>query len=249
MEKVVRMWLERCLKEEKGGEKGKDAECRSLWCPIWSGSILFKELCRLLLLHPAPVLKDTSSSLTSQLFPPPPAPTSSLDLHLLGHTRRLGCQVGRHGSGKAWGKTLTPAPPSSRAPNPPGSQIKAFAGRQPAVGRATSCRSRRPRRASLLDSLSVAVPLSFLSRFAAAAGAGFTASAPAAAGLAGQAAVLQRGAGVRPLQAAVLQEQRLEHREVLLAASDLSPQQHDVCPIPSFLRKCDRRKRRRTLLE
>lgn len=147
--------------------------------------------------------------------------------------------MGRHGYGKAWGKTLTPAPPSSRAPNPPGSQIKAFAGSQPAAGSATSCRSRRPRHASLLDGLSVAVSLTFLSGFAAAA-AGFAAGAPAAAGLTGQAAVLQRGAGLRPLQAAVLEEQGLKHRQILLAASDLGPQQHDVCPITCFLWKCER---------
>lgn len=96
--------------------------------------------------------------------------------------------------GKGVGYTLTPAPPSSRAPNPPGFQIKTYAGRQPAAGSATPCRSRRPRPVSLLDSLSVAVSLAFLSRLAA-AGAGFAAVAtvPGAADLAdlaGLAAVL-----------------------------------------------------------
>lgn len=142
--------------------------------------------------------------------------------------------------GRAWGETLTPAPPSSGAPNPPGSQIKTSAGRQPAAGSATLCRSRRPRPVSLLDGLPVAVSLAFLSRLAAAAGAGFAAvaSVPGAAGLAdlaGLAAVLQRGAGVSPLQPVVLQELRLKHRQVFLAATDFSSQQHDVGPVPRFL--------------
>ena len=126
--------------------------------------------------------------------------------------------------GESMGQTLTPAPPSSRAPNPPGSQIKTYAGRQLAAGSATSCRSRRPRPVSLFDGLSVAVSLAFLSRLAAAA-AGFAAvtSIPGAAGLACQATVLQRGAGVSSLQAVVFQEQGLKHRQVLLTASDLSP--------------------------
>lgn len=139
--------------------------------------------------------------------------------------------------GESVGLTLTPAPPSSRAPNPPGSQIKADAGRQPAAGSATPCRSRRPRPVSLLDGLPVAVSLAFLSRFAAAAGAGFAAvaSVPGAAGLAGQAAVLQRGAGVSPLQPVVLQKLRLKDRQVLLSASDFCSEQHHVSPIPGFL--------------
>lgn len=92
-----------------------------------------------------------------------------------------------------------------------------------------------PRLVSLLDSLSVAVSLAFLSRFAAAA-TGFAAVASVP-GAAGHAAVLQRGAGVSPLQAVVLQEQRLKHRQVLLTTPDLGPQQHDVSPIPCFLPK------------
>lgn len=141
--------------------------------------------------------------------------------------------------GEGVGKTLTPAPPSSRAPNPSGSEIKTYAGRQPAAGSATPCRSRRPRPVSLLDGLSVAVSLTFLSRFAA-AGAGFAAvsSVSGAAGLtdlAGLAAVLQRGAGVSPLQPVVLQQLGLEHRKVLLTAPDFSPQQHGISPVPRFL--------------
>lgn len=79
--------------------------------------------------------------------------------------------------------------------------------------------------------------LAFLFKFAAAAAAGFAAVAPVpgAAGLAGLAAVLQRGAGVGPLQPVVLQQQRLKHRQVLLPASDLSPHQHGVGLVPRFL--------------
>lgn len=132
--------------------------------------------------------------------------------------------------GKAWGRPSLLLPPSSRAPN------KTSAGRQPAAGSATPCRSRRPRLVSLLDGLSVAVSLAFLPLLAAAA-AGFAAVAavPGAAGQAGLAAVLQRGAGVSPLQPVVLQKLRLEYRQVFLAASDFSSQQHDVGPVPRFL--------------
>lgn len=81
--------------------------------------------------------------------------------------------------------------------------------------------------------------LAFLSNLAAAA-AGFAAVAtvPGAAGLAdltGLAAVLQRGAGVSPLQPVVLQELGLEDRQVILSAPDLSSQQHDISRIPCFL--------------
>lgn len=129
--------------------------------------------------------------------------------------------------GKAWVRPSLLLPPSSRAPN------KTSAGRQPAAGSATPCRSRRPRLVSLLDGLSVAVSLAFLPLLAAAA-AGFAAVA-AVPGAAGQAAVLQRGAGVSPLQPVVLQKLRLEYRQVFLAASDFSSQQHDVGPVPRFL--------------
>lgn len=161
------------------------------------------------------------------------------------------------------------SPPLSRAPNPPGSQIKTSC-------RETACRwqcnavplpGRHPRPVSLLDSLPVAVSLAVRSGLAvaaaaaattatataatttttttttaatAAAAAGLAASAPVpgAAGLAdlaGLAAVLQRGAGLGPLQPVVLQQLGLEHRQVLLAAPDLSSQQHDVRPVPGFL--------------
>lgn len=81
--------------------------------------------------------------------------------------------------------------------------------------------------------------LAFLPKLAAAA-AGFAAvaSVPGAAGLAdlaGLAAVLQRGAGMSPLQAVVLQELGLEHRQILLTAPDFRSQQHDISPVPCFL--------------
>lgn len=95
--------------------------------------------------------------------------------------------------------------------------------------------------ASLLDGLPVAVSLAVLPQLAAAAaGPAAVAPVPAAAGLArlaGLAAVLQRGAGVGPLQGVVLQQLGLEQRQVLLAAPDLSSQQHDVRPVPGFLIK------------
>ena len=146
--------------------------------------------------------------------------------------------------GERGGGALTAAPPSSRAPNPSGSQIKTSAGRQPAAGSATPCRSRPPRPVSLLHGLSVAVSLTLLSHFAAAA-AGLAAVAPVPgaaglAGLAGLAAVLQRGAGVSPLQPVVLQQLGLEHRQVLLPAPDLSSQQHHVGPVTCFLFRCKR---------
>lgn len=186
-------------------------------------------------------------SVTSQPFLPPPAPTSSLVFPsppLLDEKIGVPGRASWLGEGVGW--ALTTAPPSSRAPNPPGSQIKTYAGRQPAAGSATLCRSRRPRPVSLLDGLPVAVSLAFLSGLAVAAGAGFAAvaSVPGAAGLAdltGLAAVLQRGAGVSPLQPVVLQELGLEHGQVLLAAPDFSSQQHDVSRVPCFLQRCDRR--------
>lgn len=178
-------------------------------------------------------------SVTSQPILPPPAPTSSL---VFPSPPRLDKKIGVPGRA-SWfregvGLTLTPAPPSSRAPNPPGSQIKTYAGRQPAAGSATLCRPRRPRPVSLLDGLPVAVSLALLPGLAAAAAAGFAAvaSVPGAAGLAGLAAVLQRGAGVSPLQAVVIQELGLEHRQVLLATADFSSQQHDVSSVPCFLK-------------
>lgn len=73
---------------------------------------------------------------------------------------------------------------------------------------------------------------------AAATGPAAAAPVPGAAGLAGLAdlaAVLQRGAGVCPLQAVVLQELRLECSQVLLAALDLRSQQHDVGAVTCFL--------------
>lgn len=171
-------------------------------------------------------------SVTSQRSLPPPAlaclpVTGSAPPRLdekIGVPGRASCFGGRRG--------VDPhlLPPSSRAPN------KTSAGRQPAAGSATPCRSRRPRPVSLLDGLSVAVSLAFLPLLAAAA-AGFAAVAavPGAAGQTGLAAVLQRGAGVSPLQPVVLQKLRLEYRQVFLAASDFSSQQHDVGPVPRFL--------------
>lgn len=95
-----------------------------------------------------------------------------------------------------------------------------------------------PRPASLLDGLSVAVSLAFLPQLAAAA-AGFAAvaSVPGAGltDLAGLAAVLQRGAGVSPLQPVILQQLGLKHRQILLAAPYFSPQQHGVSAVPRFL--------------
>lgn len=143
-----------------------------------------------------------------------------------------------------WGKgvgalTLAAAPPSSGAPNPLDLKRKTCAGRQPDVGTATLCRSRHtqpPRPASLLDSLPVAVSLALLPVLAAAAaGSAAAAPVPGAAGLADLAAVLQRGAGVCPLQAVVLQELGLECSQVLLATLDLCSQQHDVGAITRFL--------------
>ena len=104
---------------------------------------------------------------------------------------------------------------------------------------------------SLLDSLSVAVSLALLPDLAAAT-AGFAVGPfPAAAGLAhlaglagltglaGLADVLQRGAGVSPLQPVVLQELGLEDGQVVLAAPDLGAQQHDVSAVPRFLQKVE----------
>lgn len=70
---------------------------------------------------------------------------------------------------------------------------------------------------------------------AAAAGSAAAAPVPGAAGLADLAAVLQRGAGVRPLQAVVLQELGLECTQVLFATLDLCSQQHDVGAVTCFL--------------
>lgn len=46
----------------------------------------------------------------------------------------------------------------------------------------------------------------------------------------------QRGAGVRPLQAAVFKQARLESCQVLVSAGQLGPEQHGVRPIPGLLR-------------
>lgn len=75
---------------------------------------------------------------------------------------------------------------------------------------------------------------------AAAAGLAAVASVPGAAGLAhlaGLAAVLQGGAGVSPLQPAVLQELGLKRSQVLLATPDFGSQQHDISPVPCFLQR------------
>lgn len=61
------------------------------------------------------------------------------------------------------------------------------------------------------------------------------AAIPGAAGLADLAAVLQCGAGVRPLQAVVLQQLGLKGGQVVLAALDLGSQQHDVGAVTCFL--------------
>lgn len=203
--------------KEQKWRKGKDAGCRSL-CVAQSLSILFISV------------HGSVCRCTQRTFSKTPGLCRSVTFHLLHQHPRL-CfpatlpvtgsapplldeKTGVPGRasclGEAVGLTLTPPPPSSRAPNPPGSQIKPYAGRQPAAGSATSCRSRRPRPISLLDGLSVAVSLAFLSKLvAAAAGFAAVASFPGAAGLA---AVLQRGAGVSPLQTVFFQELQLEHR-------------------------------------
>lgn len=133
-------------------------------------------------------------------------------------------------------------PPFKRSSKPSWILKKTCAGRQPAAGSATLCRSRHtqpPRPASLLDSLPIAVSLALLPVLAAAAaGSAAGAPVPGAAGLADLAdlaAVLQRGAGVCPLQAVVLQELGLERSQVLLATLDLCSQQHDVGAVTRFL--------------
>lgn len=91
--------------------------------------------------------------------------------------------------------------------------------------------------------------LAFLPLLLTAAAAGFAAIAavPAAAGQAGLAAVLQRWAGVSPLQPVVLQQLRLKHRQVFLATSDLCSEQHDVGPIPCFLQSAGKKVKFRTV--
>lgn len=74
---------------------------------------------------------------------------------------------------------------------------------------------------------------------AAAAGSATAAPIPGAAGLADLAAVLQRGAGVCPLQAVVLQELGLKCSQVLLATLDLCSQQHDVGAVTRFLQQME----------
>ncbi len=224
--------------KEQNWRKGKDAGCTSLsgaLMSVWAPSLCQSSL----LLHPARVLKDTSSQQICDL--PADPPTSCTNI-LAGVSQPSFLRQEDWGAGRAsWfgegvGLILTPAPPSSRAPNPPGSQIKTYAGRQPAAGSATLCRPRRPGPVSLLDGLPVAVSLAFLPRLAAAAASfAAVASVPGAAGQAGLAAVLQCGAGVSPLQPVVIQQLGLEHRQVLFATADFSSQQHDVSPIPCFL--------------
>lgn len=194
-----------------------------------------------LLLHPAHVLKRTSSLQVCDL--PAHPPTSCTNMLFLSPPlvhEKIGVpgRASWFGGGRGVDPhSCSPFKRSSKALLD--LKLKTYAGRQPAAGSATLCRSRRPRPVSLLDGLSVAVSLALLSRLAAAA-AGFAAVAPVpgAAGLAhlaGLAAVLQRGAGVSPLQPVVLQELGLEHGQVLLAAADFSSQQHDIGPVPRFL--------------
>lgn len=75
-----------------------------------------------LLLHPAHVLKDTSSLQVCDLPAHPPTSCTNTQAGcfpaLLCYTRRLGCRVGRHGLGEGVGYTLTPAPPFKRSSKP-----------------------------------------------------------------------------------------------------------------------------------
>lgn len=100
--------------------------------------------------------------------------------------------------------------------------------------------------ASLADGLPVAVSLALAAgaavvavagRLLCAAGGG--ALARTVSGAAGQTAVLQRGAGLSSLQRPFLQEHGFKHRQVIVAAALLRPQEHAVRLVARFLKDRD----------